>query len=151
MPGVAAERGEFFWGAAGRFGFVAGASSRVHLGSPLGFDEEGTVVDWFFDGGPASAAGHVTGGHRDQVGSCVEVGEGAGDPYRAEQVDLDGLVEGGVEAHHGGRVDEKVASGERGPPLVVQSEPFGGDITGHWRDPSGGHLGEAVGTQSVAQ
>ena len=48
-------------------------------------------------------------------------------------------------------MDDDVACGENGPAVVVQAESVDGDVTGQRRDPSGGHLGEAIGTEGIAQ
>ena len=69
-------------------------------------------------------AGHIGGGHRDEMGGPRVRGarrvpvaghrlDGRRHPRRPEQVDLDGGVEGGVEADRGRRVDDDVARREQ--------------------------------------
>src|SRR5690606_41956239 len=81
-------------------------------------------------GRAAAVAGDVAGRHGDQVGRDAQLGEGAGDPGGAEQVDLDRGVERRVERHGGRRVHDDVAARERGAALVVEAEPVGGDVAG---------------------
>ena len=63
------------------------------------------------------------------MGRDAEVAERAGDARRAHQVDLDGQVEGRVEAHRRGRVDHHVTRREHGPSLVGEAQAVGADIT----------------------
>ncbi len=79
---------------------------------------------------PASLAGGVIG--RLTAGG----GDGRGDPGRAEQVDLDGLVERGVEADGGRRVDDDVAGGQQSAAVVVEAEPVAADVTGDGDEPA---------------
>ena len=71
-------------------------------------------------------------------------GDGGGDPGRAEQVDLDGLVERGVEADGRRGVDDDVAGGEEPPAVVVEAETVAADVTGDGDEPAGRLVGEAV-------
>ena len=47
-------------------------------------------------------------------------------------------------------MDDNVARGESGPTVAIQAESVDGDVAGHRLDPSGGHLGEAIGTEGIA-
>ena len=81
------------------------------------------------------------------TGACRagrRVGHRLQHPEGPDQVDLDGGVEGGVEAHPGRGVDDGGAGGEQGPALVVEAEPVDRHVARDHRDPPG-HLGvEAV-------
>ncbi len=143
--GLLGEAGEQLRIAAGGVRVVAGPAGHGHLRPPghVG-GERGLGQDGLGDVAPPGP-GHIGGGHRDQMGPVGPPGLGRGllddlgDPGRAEQVDLDGAVEGGVEVDGGGRVDDGVAAGEEGPPVGVEAEAVGGHVAGDRGDP-GRHL-----------
>ncbi len=87
------------------------------------------------------------GGWRPGVLALAGAGQrldGRGHARRAQQVDLDGGVQGGVEGHCGGRVDDDVARGEHEPALVVEAESVTPDIAPDGPEPGGHGLVEAV-------
>ena len=73
-----------------------------------------------------------------------EVLERLDDADAAQEVDVDGGVEGGVEAHSGGGVDDGVAPGEQAPTLVVEPHAVGRDVAGDDPHPAGDLVVEAV-------
>ena len=91
--GLLAEPLERIGAAALRVGVGAGPAGAVDLAPPVDVDEERALVHRLLGGGAASVAGHVAGGHGDEVGRDAEVGQRGDDPARPEQVDLDGGVE----------------------------------------------------------
>jgi hypothetical protein len=78
----------------------------------------------------------------------AELVEHLRDAHRAEQVDLDGGVEGRVERHRGRGVDDDVAGGEQRPAFGVEAEAVGGDVARDGGDPGGDLCGEVVGLAS---
>ncbi len=85
------------------------------------------------------------------MGGDAEVLEGLDDAGGAEEVDLDGAVERGVEADGGGRVDDDVAAGERGAAVVVEAEAVAADVALDDLYPPLEQLGEAVLAVLLAQ
>ena len=59
------------------------------------------------------------------------------DPSRPEEVHLDRAVEGRVEGHGGGGVDDEIAPGQGLSSLIVEPEPVPADVPGDHRDPLG--------------
>jgi hypothetical protein len=66
------------------------------------------------------------------------------DAAGTEEVHLDRAVERRVEGDRGGRVDDDVAAGQRGPALVVEAEAVGADVAGDRGDPPGDLVVEPV-------
>ena len=87
----------------------AGPAGALDLGPPVDVDEERAVVHRLLGRRAPPVAGHVAGGHGDEVGGDAEVLQREGDAAGAEQVDLDRAVERRVEGDGGGRVDDDVA------------------------------------------
>ena len=87
---------------------------RGDLAAPVEADGERAVLDRLLGGGAAAVAGDVAGADGDEVGRDAELVEQLGDADRAEEVDLDRPVEGGVERDGRRRVDDHVAAGQRG-------------------------------------
>ena len=108
--------------AGGRLEVVPQAAGGLHLLLPIDVQREPVLGEQLLLGLALVRAGHVRGGHGDQVGARAGGGHGGADPGGAEQVDLDRLGQGGVEGDGGGRVDDDVAGGQGGPPGVVQPE-----------------------------
>jgi hypothetical protein len=140
--GLLAEPGQGLGLAALGLRVAAGPASPVDLAPPVGVDEERAGVHRLLGGGAPPVAGHVAGGHRDQVGPDAQLVERAGDAAGAEQVDLDRGVEGRVEGHGGGRVDHDVTRGKDRPAVVVQAEAVRADVAGDDGDPAPDHLVE---------
>jgi hypothetical protein len=70
------------------------------------------------------------------VGRDLQLVEDGGDAGRAEQVDLDGGVEGGVEGDRRRGVDDDVAGGDERPAVVVEAEAVGAHVAGDGGDPA---------------
>ena len=109
----------------------------VDLGPPVEVEVEGPLGQQLFGCRSPAVAGHVTGGHRDQMGPDVELVEHGDDPARTQQVDLDGRIQRRVEGHRRRRVDDEVAAGQGSPALVVEAETVPGDVAPDDRDPAG--------------
>ena len=141
--GLVAELLEHGGGAALGVGVGADAARRGDLGLPVEVVEpEGAGVDRRLGGAAAPVAGDVAGRHRDEVRRDVELVARLRQAGGAEEVDLDGEVEGGVERHRGGGVDDGVAAGEDRPSGLVEPEPVGADVAGHHLNAAGDHLVE---------
>ena len=143
--GLPGQRGQALGGSAGLLGVGPGPAGAVGLAPPVGVDEERRPVHELLGGRPPSAAGHIAGGHGDEVGGGAGRPHGLGHPDRPQHVDLYGVVEGGVEGDGRGRVDDDVAVGQPGPPVVVEPEPVLGDVAGHGGDSAVRHLLEGLG------
>ena len=138
--GLDRQRGQALGAAAGLLGVAAGPAGAGDLIAPADVGEERRLVHQLLGRGAPPAAGHVAGGHRDQVRLRAGLVQHRSHPGRSEQVDLHGVVEGRVEVHGGRRVDHGVAAGQQGPALVVESEPVGAHVPGEGFDPPGRHL-----------
>ena len=92
----------------------------------------------------ASIAGDVARGDGHEVGGDVKIGAEGGDTGGAEEVDLDGLIEGGVEGDGRRGVDHDVDGGEDLASAGVEAEPVAGHVAGDGGDPSSRELGESV-------
>ena len=130
--------------AGGRLEVVPQAAGGGDLFLPVDVQREPVLREQLLLGLSLVGAGHVGGRHGDQVGGRTRGGHGRGDPGGTEQVDLDGLGQGGVEGDGGGRVDDDVAGGQGGPALVVEPEAILPDVAGDGPDPAGHLGGEAV-------
>ena len=117
---------------------------------PADVEAEGVLAEQLLLGLALVRARHVSGRHGDQVGGRPDLVHGGGDPRGAEQVDLDGLGQRGVEGDRGGRVDDDARLGEGGAAFVVESEPLLPHVSGDGADPLGDLVVEAV-AQLVAQ
>jgi len=93
----------------------------------------------------AAVAGHVAGRHRHEVRSHAEVLERGDDARRAEEVDLDGAVEGRVEGDGGGGVDDHGARRQDGAVRLVEAEAVGADVAGDHLDPPGHQFVDGLG------
>ncbi len=135
------------------------AAGGVDFFTPLHFDGEAVALQQLLFGLPLVGAGHVGGRDRQEVDGTrptltgrqlASHLHGRRHPGRTEEVDLDGGVEGGVEADGGGRMDHDVALREPLAAGLVESETIGGDIPGHGLHP-GGHLGLEAVAELVAE
>ena len=81
-----------------------------------------------------------------------ELSQGVGHPQRAEQVHLDGAVQGRVEGHRRRSVNHDVAGAEQASPDLVEGEPVSSHVRGNRANAPGDHLLEApaeLGAQAV--
>ena len=63
-----------------------------------------------------------------------------GDARGAEQVHLDGAVQGRVEGHRGRGVDDDVTRPEQGSPGLVERQPVSSDVAGDRVETAGDHI-----------
>jgi len=138
-----------------RLGLEVGAKAacRIDLGAPVGVDGEAVLREQFLSGLALVRARHVRRRHGDQVcGAAAPLPGGLlscpddrrGHPRGPEHVDLDRLIEWGIEADGCCRVDGDVTARELGASFLVEPEPVAGDVTSH-RGDAGAHLGvEAI-------
>ena len=71
-------------------------------------------------------------------------------PHRAQKVDLDGRVQGRLEADGGGRVHHDVRGGEQAPVLFVEPQAVDGNVTADDAHPAL-HLGVEVPAQLLTE
>ena len=141
LAGRLVEPAEPFGSAGLGLGVAALAPGGLDLVAPVDVHGEGVGVEELLFGLALVGAGHVGRRHRDEVhrARCARRPRpGRGRPRwppatrdGPEQVDLDGGVEGGVEADRGGRVDDDVAAGQGLEAVGVQAQPVGGHVAGH--------------------
>ena len=87
--GIGPELLELLGRAALGIGVESGASCALHLTAPVHVDEERTLVDEDLWCAAAPVAGHITGGHGDQMRCDAKFVAEIGDASRAHEVDLD--------------------------------------------------------------
>ena len=89
-----------------------------HFASPVDAEVERSLAHELLGRVAATVARDVAGRHRDEMRGDAEIAERLDDAHRTEQVDLDGIVDRGVERDGRGGVDEDLARRElrRGPP-----------------------------------
>ncbi len=152
-----------------RFGIAITAltASGVDLGAPVDLNVESVTANEALANVALMGAGHVRGRHRNEElrpqpalrprQVARQKGRG-GDAGRTEQVDLDGRVEGSVEAHRGRRVHDDVAFRQDSEPFVVEPEPVGAHVARegghplcHLRPEPGTELGTKTVEAVVAQ
>jgi hypothetical protein len=157
--GFLAEFGEALGGAAGLFVVDSGSASVVDFGLPADVDEKRRLVDELLRRSAAATARDITGAHGNEVAGLAGRSSGAGgcgtnvggalqrpgDSSRAEKVDLDGVVERGVEAHGRGGVDCEIAGREKREPIFVESNTVGAHIAANREHAAGAHLVERLG------
>ena len=151
------------WNAASRSGLrlVASSSARARraacdLGPPVDLGDELGGGDELLGGIAFVAAVHVGGGDGDEMGqgrqrhlACAHARGQAplkvsATRVRAEQVHLDGAVQGRVEGHRRRRVDHDVTGrrADRGP-ASSRPSPSLPDVAGDRVEPAGDHVVEA--------
>jgi hypothetical protein len=130
--------------AARGLGVALEAPGGGHLLAPVETDVEGPLADELLGGVAAAVAGDVAGGHGHEVRGDAQLAAEFGQSGGAEQVDLHGQVERGVERHRGGRVDDHLRGGELRPTVGIEAQAVGADVAGDRGHPAGDHLVEAA-------
>ena len=111
-----------------------------------------------------SRAGDVAGGNGDEIASLAGRQSAGGwlgslicshakrcrNPPRAEQVDLNRIIEGRVEADGGGRVHGDVDGAEECEPGVVKAEAVLTDVAFHCEHSTVAHLVEGLAVQTAS-
>ena len=117
------------------------------LASPVDAEVERPLAHELFRRVAAPVARDVGGRHRHEMGCHAQVAKCLHDANRTEQIDLDGVVDRGVERHGRGRVDEDLARRERNACRLIEPEPVGAHVPRDHRDPPRDLLVEAVAEQ----
>ena len=126
---------------------------RVDLGPPVDVDVEAMRSQQVLLGLTLEGAGHVAGRDGDEMlrarstgdgGDAARFGHGVSHSRGAQQVDLHGLIERGVEGHRRGRVDDDVAAREQLEALLVEAEQIARDVAWHRTEPAGDLLVEGL-------
>jgi len=125
---------------------VTQAAGRRDFVSPIHIEREAVLREQLLLGLTLMRAGHIRGRHRNQVSARARCRHGFTDSGRPQKVDLDGLSQRGIKGNGGGRVNDHVGSGQRGPSFVVKPQAVLTDVTGH-----GPHPPSHLGGKSIAQ
>jgi hypothetical protein len=122
----------------------ARATRRIDFGPPIEGLIERSVDQGDLRGIAFAVASHVAGAYCNQVWGDIEALQGSNQAHWPHEVNFGGTIEGLVEGHSGGAVDDDVAGSEEVPAGVVEPKPFLGDVASNSEDSLGGHLDKAI-------
>ncbi len=135
------------WITARGIGVSAGAAGRGDLAPPVDAEVERPLAHQLLRRIAATVARDVRRRHRDEMRRHAQVAKRLHDADGTEEVDLDGVVDRGVERHRRRRVDEDLTRRELCASRLVEPEPVGAHVAGDHGDPASDLLVEAFAEQ----
>ncbi len=136
LPGSAVHLGQHRRRAADGIEVGTGPAGGGHLAPPVNVRGVGRVVEGRLVGLAATGAGHVGGRDGHHVGVGAQLLHDLHHPDRAQEVDLDRLVQGRVERHRCRRVDEDVGSAQVLAARLVKAQPVDADVASDRHQPA---------------